>query len=71
VDQASYRVFPRRKSLWEGLGNLMGRAGASSKALEGLQTLMDLPGIRGLLRAVSEAPRGQVELRATGLPQDK
>lgn len=69
--QEVFRVYPRRKSLWEGVGNLLGRGGASMKALEGLQTLMDLPGVHSLLQAVSEVPRGRVELRATGLPQDK
>ena len=70
-DKISFKIFPHRRSLWEGLGDLMGQTSASVKALEGLQTLMDLPGIRGVLAAVSEAPRGQVELRAVGLPSDK
>jgi protease-4 len=71
ADQAAYRIYPRRKSLLEGLGNLAGMTGASLRALEGLQTLTNLPGIRILLQAVAEAPRGQVEYRAVGLPQGK
>ena len=55
--QAVFRTFPHRKSLWESLGVLVGQTGASMKALQGLQTLMDLPGIRGVLGAVAEAPR--------------
>ena len=66
-DQISIKIYPRRRGLLEGLGNLMGRSEASLRALEGLQTLMALPGIRGLLGALAETPKGQVELRAPRL----
>lgn len=69
--QIAFKVFPRRKTLWEGLGALVGQTSASARALEGLEAVMALPGIRNVLAALSEAPRGAVELRATGLPQDK
>jgi hypothetical protein len=55
--------------LVESLANLMTRSQASMKALEGLQTLMSLPGVRGVVGALAEAPRGRVELRAVNLPQ--
>ena len=63
------KIYPRRRGLLEGLSNLMGRSEASLKTLEGLETLMALPGIQGVIGALAEAPRGGVELRATNLPQ--
>jgi len=70
-NQVQFRVYPRRRSLLEGLGAFLGQTTASAKALQGIQTLMDVPGIHGLIEAMAEAPRGRIELRATGLPQSK
>jgi hypothetical protein len=39
------------------------------KALEGLQILMALPGVQGVVGALAQAPRGRVELRAANLSQ--
>jgi protease-4 len=66
-DHIAIKIYPRQRGLLEGLGNLMGRSEASLKALEGLQTLMALPGIRGVMGALAEVPRGRVELRAPNL----
>ncbi|MGZ5927724.1 MAG: signal peptide peptidase SppA [Rhizomicrobium sp.] len=68
-DQIAIKIYPRRRGLVESLGNLMGRSEASLKALEGLQTLMALPGIQGVVGALAQAPRGRVELRAANLSQ--
>jgi protease-4 len=68
-DQMVFKVYPRPKGFFEGVANLMGNAGMSMHALAGLQSLLDLPGLQGVLGAVRDAPR--VELRAVGLPQDK
>jgi len=54
----------------ESLSNLMGRSQASLKALEGLQTLMALPGLQSVLGTLAQAPRGNVELRAPNLSQN-
>ena len=67
--QVSIKLYPRRKGLLEGLSNLMGRSEASLKALEGLQTLLGIPAIRGVIGALGDAPRGGVELRAPMLSQ--
>ncbi len=69
--QMTFKVFPRRRTLWESLGTAFGETSASVKALQGLQTLMDLPLIRGILSTAAQMPRGSVELRAAGLPQGK
>jgi len=70
-DQIAFKVFPRRKTFWEGLGALAGGTSASMAALQGLQTVLNLPGIRGVLAALSDMPQGRIELRAAGLPQGK
>ncbi|HEY2837472.1 MAG TPA: signal peptide peptidase SppA [Rhizomicrobium sp.] len=67
--QVAVKIYPRQKGLLEGLNNLMGRSEASLKALEGIQTLLSLPGIRGVMGALAAAPRGGVELRAPALAQ--
>ena len=65
---AVIRIYPRRRGLLEGVSALMDRSQASLKALEGLESLMALPGVRGVVQALAEAPHGQVELKATSLP---
>jgi hypothetical protein len=63
------RIYPRRRGLFEGLSALMGRSEASLRALEGLETLMAIPGIKNLIGALAEVPRGKVEMRVPGLLQ--
>ena len=63
-DQIAFKIYPRRRGLLEGLGNLMGRSEASLKALEGLQTLMACRASGAWWAPLAEAPRGRVELRA-------
>jgi protease-4 len=69
-DQIAIKIYPRRRGLVESLGNLVGRSQASLKALEGLQTLMALPGLQNVLGTLAHAPRGRVELRAPNLSQN-
>ncbi len=69
TDRMVIRLYPRRRGLLEGLSNLMGQSQASLKALEGLETLEALPGIKNLMGALAEAPRGGVTLRAPNLAQ--
>ncbi len=68
--QIAIKIYPKRRGLVESLGNLMGRSQASLKALEGLQTLMALPGLQSVLGTLAQAPRGTVELRAPNLSQN-
>jgi protease IV len=68
-NQIVIRLYPRRRGLFENLSGLMSQSEASLKALEGLQTLVALPGIKNLIGALADAPRSNVELKAPGLPQ--
>lgn len=67
ANQIVIRIYPRRRGLLESLSILMGQSQASLKALEGLQTLAALPGVKNLIGALAEAPRGEVELKAPDL----
>lgn len=69
-DRIAIKIYPRRRGLLEGLSNLMSSSEASMKVLEGVETLLALPGVRGVLGALAEAPRGRIELKATNLPQE-
>jgi hypothetical protein len=50
------------------LEDAFGGTTASMRAIQGLATLAQAPGIRSVVEAVSEAPHGTVEMRATNLP---
>ena len=67
--QMAFRIYPRPKGFLDGLAKLFGGAGDSVKALEGLSTLMHLPGVQGVVEAVRDAPRRGIELRAPNLPR--
>jgi protease IV len=60
--------FPKAKSLGQALEDAFGGTTASMRAIQGLATLAQTPGIRSVVEAVSEAPHGTVEMRATNLP---
>ncbi|MGH6828299.1 MAG: S49 family peptidase, partial [Rhizomicrobium sp.] len=63
------RIYPRRRGLLESLSLLMGRTQASLKAVQGLSTLTNLPGVRSLIGALADAPRGKVEMKIPSLWQ--
>lgn len=71
VDHMVMKIYPRRRGFLESLQDLMGRSAAGLRALEGLQTLASLPGIRAALNGLAEVPRGGVELRAVDLPRQE
>ena len=67
TDHIAVKIYPRKRGWVESLSNLVGCSQASLKALEGVQTLMGLPAVRGVIGAMAEAPHGRVELRAPNL----
>jgi len=68
-ERVSFRFYPRQKSLFQLVSDLFGNSPASARAVEGFVTLMNAAPVRAVVGAVSELPRGGVELRATNLPQ--
>lgn len=60
--------YPRHRGFFENLDRMFGDTAAGAQALQTMATLANSPVGRALSEAVSETPRGRVELRATGLP---
>ena len=67
--ERNFRLFPRQKGLFDAIGELFGNSSAGVRAAQGIVTLMNAPPVRALIGAVSDLPRGGVELRATNLPR--
>jgi protease-4 len=68
-ERVSFRFYPRQRGLFEALSDLFGSSQAGARAVQGFVTLMNAAPVRAVVGAVSELPRGGVELRATNLPQ--
>jgi protease-4 len=60
--------FPKAKGFSEAVEEAFGGTAASMRAIQGLASLAETPGIRSVVQAVGEAPHGTVEMRATNLP---
>jgi protease-4 len=60
--------FPRQHGIFDAIGQMFGETEASARAIQGLATLANTPLARATMDAMASAPKGGVELRATGLP---
>jgi protease-4 len=65
-----FRRYPQQKGFFEALGSIFGGSSASLRAMQGMVTLFNSPVAQALVNAANMAPRGDVELRATNLPQN-
>jgi protease-4 len=68
-ERVSFRIYPRQKNLLDAISDFFGNSEASARAVEGFVTLMNAAPVRAVVGAVSDLPRGGVELRATNLPR--
>jgi protease-4 len=68
-ERVSFRIYPRQKNLFDAISDFFGNSEASARAVEGFVTLMNAAPVRAVVGAVSDLPRGGVELRATNLPR--
>ena len=64
-----FREYPRQRGFFERLDEIFALSSAGVAALRGLDRLMTSEPVRVLLDAAAEAPRGQLEMRAIGLPE--
>jgi protease-4 len=73
ADRMQFRVYPRPKGFVEGLSRLFGGAQADMATgmatLSGVSALLNLAPVQNVTRAVGEAPRRGIELRAPDLSQ--
>jgi len=63
-----FKRFPERKGFFAALGEAFSGSAAGVRVIEGLARIEQAPVAQAVIRAASEAPRGGVEMRATGLP---
>jgi protease-4 len=63
-----FKRFPERKGFFEALGEAFSGSATGVRMMEGLAHIEQAPLAQAVMRAATEAPRGGVEMRATGLP---
>jgi protease-4 len=68
-DAVVFKFYPRQKGFFEAVGELFGGSDEAVRAAQGVVTLMNAAPVRALVGAVSDLPRGGVEMKATGLPR--
>ncbi len=68
-DAVSFRLYPRKKGLFEAIDTLLGGSPTAVRAVESFVSLMNAAPVRAVIGTVNEMPRGGVELRATNLPR--
>jgi protease-4 len=67
-ERVVFKRFPEHKGFFAALDEALGGTSASMRAIEGLERVEEAPVTRAMLKAVDAAPRGGIEMRATGLP---
>jgi protease-4 len=68
-EHVTFRLYPRKKSVFEALDQLMGNSPDAVRAVASFERLMDSAPVKTLSGAVADLPRGGVELRAVNLPR--
>jgi protease IV len=68
--RVTFQLYPRRRGVFETIASWFGGGGGEeAEAVANFNTLMHAPAVRQTVRAVREAPRANIELRAANLPQ--
>jgi protease-4 len=70
-ERVVFKRFPENKGFFAVLDEVFSGTAAGVRVMQGLARVADAPVARAVLRAVDEAPRGGIEMRATGLPDDE
>ncbi len=70
-DRVSFALYPRKKGLFGAMDEAFSGTAAGVRVVQEMDAMMNAPEARSLVRAISEVPRGGIELRATGLPSDQ
>lgn len=68
-ERVVFERYPRHKSFFDAVDDFFGGPSEEVSAIERFTTLMNSPFVREAVTAVKSAPRADVELRATNLPQ--
>ena len=67
-DNVQFKLYPRQKGLFESLRDWFGN-NDEVEAIENFNALMKTPVIAHTVKAVKQAPRADIELRAVNLPE--
>ncbi len=67
-ERVAFKIYPKKVSFFAALSSALSGTSAGVRALQGLVAIQDAPLARSVIRAVQEAPRGGVEMRAANLP---
>jgi protease-4 len=67
-ERVTFKLFPQKKGVFASLGDAFGGSMAGVRAMEGLAEIEQTPVAHAMIDAVSSAPRGDVQMRATNLP---
>jgi protease-4 len=70
-EQATFKLYPRPAGFFDVVDGAFASTATGIRVLEGMDAIREMPVARSLIRAVSEAPHGGVEMRAAGLPSDE
>jgi protease-4 len=67
-EHVTFKLFPQKKSFFASMGDAFGSTAAGVRAMEGLAAIENAPVAHAVIDAVTAAPHGDVEMRATDLP---
>ncbi|HEY5049226.1 MAG TPA: signal peptide peptidase SppA [Rhizomicrobium sp.] len=67
-ERVVFKRYPQSEGLFQALRDAAGGTEAGVRAMEGLSTLAEAPVAHAVLEAISEVPRGSIEMRAINLP---
>jgi protease-4 len=65
-----FKLFPQKKGFFSTMDDAFGGTATGVRALEGLAALENAPVAHAMIDAVTTAPRGDVQMRATNLPAE-
>jgi len=69
AENVVFRDYPRQRGFFERIEEAFAMSSAGISALRGVNRLMSSAPVQAVLSAAQEAPRGNIEMRAVGLPE--
>jgi protease-4 len=69
-EHVTFKLFPQKRGFFSSMSDAFGGTATGVQALEGLSRLENAPVAHAMIEAVTAAPRGDVQMRATNLPAE-
>jgi protease-4 len=67
-ERVSFKIYPKKTSFFAALTSAFNSTAAGVRTLQGLEAIEQVPIARAFLRGIEDAPRGEIEMKATNLP---